>query len=729
MTTSVSVTTLLALIKRGKDLKKDLKTLSRLFWEVFMENSASWVKEIGTHLLDPLLSEVVMKLEGNSTLEKECLRLLHAICIRALLPVSLRSVVNRPFYLHEKPTEKILAGEPNAETWLKNLLDYEIVKHINGNDVFRRFYAIRTAGGLAEAGKVSNASKRKLGEVCREIVVSESMLLKISSPVHHHSQEYLRESSSSTSRLSKSFRGKPSLLNHGLNKETETNFLLLCEACISAGRKCLPESSTILAEVISVGLSASRGEISRLVMNFFLHTTLYDVDLVSKEFLPRLLPTSTIELSDVLAARDFARILFALTASPGDKSFQALALLIRDERYQVYLLASSLLSNLPWNWLAQYSLPPRNDSSSVAVKNTDRTSKLIPEMTYRLAQALKSNRSTVLLTACGVIVSLGKSRNDWISENPTERRLLDDPFFPLSGKLAALCLDCPNESIRAQAGVALAWIGKTSSNLSEKLKSIRGIEQECYLIVEALLERTRRNPNYNHQECTLNVLWYYRQNISADLAQKALLVCLLGENHDQDLNFKYILSFLDWANDFQIINWELILLNLFSTDYQFQQEYFSERKALKVFLRLERSLRFSNHLGVRREAALALVKLGVTFGEPLRIRIFETFQEFMETSLANSFERDANIRSEILVPSLKMFNEVYELFSRNETDPNLYESANKTACTLCVGVKIGFSFFNQLKEMLRKDGLPASNNFDEDHEYDSGNSNELLENF
>src|SRR5690606_21257079 len=103
---------------------------------------------------------------------------------------------------------------------------------------------------------------------------------------------------------------------------------------------------------VAVAFGAFRGELSRLAMNLFLRATFYDIELVAREFSFRLPVTQgTIDLSDTFTARDFARIMLALTSSPTDKSFHALALLVRDDRPEVYLLACSLLSKLPWQWI------------------------------------------------------------------------------------------------------------------------------------------------------------------------------------------------------------------------------------------------------------------------------------------------------------------------------------------------------------------------------------------
>ena len=77
----------------------------------------------------------------------------------------------------------------------------------------------------------------------------------------------------------------------------------------------------------------------------------------------------------------------------------------------------------------------------------------MPELLYRLAEALGDSRSTSFVSACNALCDLGRVRSDAFPDEDEA-----DPLHPLSGKVATRCKD-PNPLVRAAAARALVWTG------------------------------------------------------------------------------------------------------------------------------------------------------------------------------------------------------------------------------------------------------------------------------
>ena len=723
--TPVAVTTLQAFLKIGKDLRKHSKALLRHLQDVHDGSSdLSWSRDIPDSFLDSLLVVVLPSLEGTSTTERECIKLIHLICSKALLPSSWRKAPLVPMFRRGPPGAGIGAAKGDggtADKWVQALIEAEINKH--PEDVSRRAMAIKTLGAISETGRVSSQMKKEIGSAIRTMILNDSMLVRISAPP----PEEPEGPSGPAAIIVRSFRRSSSSAGNlnASDKETERNFIMLSEACLICARKALPESGPVLYEDVAVALGAVRGEICRLAMAFFLKASDFDVERVSREFSFRLpAAPGTIDLSDPTAARDFAKLMLMLTAGPSDKPFHALSLLVRDDRHFVSLLVCSLLAHLPWQWLLAHVLPARVDEqkSERERRQSAARARLVPEIVYTLSEALKSSKSTVLLAACEGIALLGKARNNWISEDPQARHSSDDPFFALSGKVTSLFLDSRNDAIRLKAAAALAWIGKPSV-FPQKLVGMAGsVETGSEVIVDAALERCRRNPSAELCDALLVLLWNYRSQLEPmKTVQQVMAVSL---PHSRIAAFRCFLSLLDWANDTQDTKWELALLGVIGAMNHLHLP--SPAGASRLVPRIERVLRFSPSWLNRKEAAATLTKLAIVAGEPVRIQVYEALQDYSRFMASrNCLHKDVEIREGVIAPALALFDDVYSLFAQRQLDPRAYESLNKRVQAFCTGLPSDFSFLVQAKEQLGDETLEEDEDEKENTEEEEDEEDEV----
>ena len=94
--------------------------------------------------------------------------------------------------------------------------------------------------------------------------------------------------------------------------------------------------------------------------------------------------------------------------------------------------------------------------------------------------------------------------------------------------------------------------------------------------------------------------------------------------------------------------------------------------------------------------------------------MYEVLVDFMRFSQEHSFERDHDVRTEIVAHAIQMLDGVYELFAMKEMDPTAYEKVNRIVLTLCSGVPAGFSFLAQAHAKFGVDNMGNEGDDDED---------------
>jgi len=594
--------------------------------------TAGWADRVEEELIDALLGDLLPRL-GDNARDREALSLVHCIACHAL---ELGDQRRKRKSVAEK------AQLPREERWLNHLVDMEATQRTR--DAPRRAAAMRTLGVLAES---------RLGPFGRKRVVEAVIALLAENAVRASAPLALAGPKGST---------------------VDQDATMLTEAALSAARRTLPEGLAVLEEA-GACLCATRGDVARLAMAVMFAALRSDREAVAREVAVRLplAPQGGIDVSSPMAARDLAGICAKLSTSARDNFFSALALMLRDERPAVYLHAAGLLAKCPWAWLAGHLLPPlASEHKTERERRQGAGIRLIPELLYRLAEALGDARSTVFVAACATLCDLGRVRSDAFPDEDDA-----DPLHPLSGKVATRGKDA-SLVVRSAAARALVWTAKPAG-LPAKLADI-ALEHphDVGACVHALVQRSARQPK-RVVPVLLEHVWHCRDKLDPEEAYTSWRVA--AASHAAK-TFHLVLSLLDWA---RTTDWQ-VSCAMFLGIHAHRLRAMPDHWARAALLRLERTACVASAWMARREAALALVRLALMSREPARFEAYEALA-------CLGTESQLGV-ADIVDPALRLLDEVYGALGDGGSALASNAKLVAKARVLCGGaMPSGFVFF------------------------------------